>query len=652
MTSAFEAAGEQPAAVSTCSGRPLTLDGWGTGPQAGPSERDALLARARETDSGRQLQRCFPRWSMALEHLSWRALRALAADQPVDPSDPDAWRTRDEAALGVLRRHGLTRTNPGHLTITAVDALIAGQAAADRAAGLDWTTVTAPASRLDEALRRAHARLPIDLSDPGVFAHVGAQRRALAARLGLAAGQADDLSRWALACPGQFDASDLRCWRIASASWLALADEQLDPVDRVERPVGLFVVPAAHRRRLAALPRALARRHPADRRARRPARTRPARRHDPRRPSARARRARQRAHAARRTEGAARQRRPARPRALARARADRLARRAARQARPLGTPARPAPHATSTPAAPNRSSSACGSSRSPPAASPSAGSAPARRDDRHAQRSAVMELGEAIQTAVDARAAAAAVHRGGRTAQGHRADRADEGTPRHADHHHQRRAVGVDPAPGRRAGDQPAARAQERRGERDAGRRRPPGGADDARAAARRRPRAARPPAADRRAQGRRLRRRRLAGRFRQDRFDRPRARPPGRHDAAATSDGGGRGPAAVAVARRAATRRPGTRAAAAGPEPGRARARRPPVGGRAGPRVRPRAGRPAGRDAGRQQPARPPPRRARGHPLAPAGRRRGAALRQPRHRGPPGAAARAHEQRRPTAGC
>ena len=56
--------------------------------------------------------------------------------------------------------------------------------------------------------------------------------------------QADDLSRWALACPGQFDASDLRCWRIASASWLALADEQLDPVDRVERPVGLFVVPA------------------------------------------------------------------------------------------------------------------------------------------------------------------------------------------------------------------------------------------------------------------------------------------------------------------------------------------------------------------------------------------------------------------------
>ena len=178
--------------------------------------------------------------------MSRRGLRDLAAGKPVNPSDPDAWRTRDEAALGVLRRHGVTRTNPAHLTTTAVDALIAGQIEADRAAGLDWTTVTVPAGRLDEQLRRAHDRLPIDLSDPGVFAHVGAQRRALATRLGLAAAQADDLSRWALACPGQFDPSDLRCWRIASATWLALADEQLDPVEHVERPVGLFVVPAVN----------------------------------------------------------------------------------------------------------------------------------------------------------------------------------------------------------------------------------------------------------------------------------------------------------------------------------------------------------------------------------------------------------------------
>src|SRR5919201_62731 len=51
-------------------------------------------------------------------------------------------------------------------------------------------------------------------------------------------------SRWVLAHPDAFDPSDLRCWRIASPTWLALADEQLDPVDRVERPVGMFVVPA------------------------------------------------------------------------------------------------------------------------------------------------------------------------------------------------------------------------------------------------------------------------------------------------------------------------------------------------------------------------------------------------------------------------
>ena len=58
--------------------------------------------------------------------------------------------------------------------------------------------------------------------------------------------QADDLSRWVLAHPEQFDASDLRCWRIGSDTWLALADERLEPVGTVERPVGLFVVPAVY----------------------------------------------------------------------------------------------------------------------------------------------------------------------------------------------------------------------------------------------------------------------------------------------------------------------------------------------------------------------------------------------------------------------
>ena len=110
-------------------------------------------------------------------------MRRLADNQPVDPNDPDAWRSRDEHAHAVLRRHGLTTLNAGRLTMAAVGALIDGQARADRDAGLDWTTVTVPAARLDERLRRAHARLPIALDDPAVYAHRDDQRRALADRL-------------------------------------------------------------------------------------------------------------------------------------------------------------------------------------------------------------------------------------------------------------------------------------------------------------------------------------------------------------------------------------------------------------------------------------------------------------------------------------
>jgi hypothetical protein len=68
--------------------------------------------------------------------------------------------------------------------------------------------------------------------------------RSLARPLGLEDDRADDLSRWVLAHADQFDAADLRCWRIGSDTWLSLAGEQLGSVDRVERPVGVFVVPA------------------------------------------------------------------------------------------------------------------------------------------------------------------------------------------------------------------------------------------------------------------------------------------------------------------------------------------------------------------------------------------------------------------------
>jgi len=240
MTHTSHAADVAPAAASTSSGRDLNLPGWDGGPDR---ERDRLIVQARSTDAVRQLQRCFPRWARAFEHLSSRALVRLANNEPVDPNDRDAWRTADEHAQAVLRRHGIT-LNPRHLTLAAIQTLIDGQACADADAGLDWTRTTAPASQLDEKLRRAHATLPVDLSDPAVFGDVGAQRHALASRLGLPAGQADDLSRWVLAHPDQFDPAQLRCWRIASPTWLQVAGEQLEAVDRVQRPVALFVMPA------------------------------------------------------------------------------------------------------------------------------------------------------------------------------------------------------------------------------------------------------------------------------------------------------------------------------------------------------------------------------------------------------------------------
>jgi hypothetical protein len=243
MTDLSDAAGAGPAAVSTSSGGALSLPGWGGRPDSERVERDRLIAQARSTDAARQLQRCFPRWGQAFEHLSWRSLVRLATNKPVDPNERDAWHTTDEHAQAVLRRHGIA-LNPRCLTLAAITALTDGQARADTDAGLDWTQVTAPASQLDEKLRRAHATLAVDLSDPAVFGDVGAQRRALATRLALPGGQADDLSRWVLAHPDQFDPSELRCWRIASPTWLALAGERLAAVSRVERPVALFVMPA------------------------------------------------------------------------------------------------------------------------------------------------------------------------------------------------------------------------------------------------------------------------------------------------------------------------------------------------------------------------------------------------------------------------
>src|SRR5881397_3500824 len=149
------------------------------------ADREPLARQARDTDAGRQLLRCFPRWRQALDHLRWAALVRLARNESVDPNDPDTWGGRDQHAHAVLRRHGIGSVAPTRLTLAAVGRLIDAQAIADRAVGLDWTRVTAPARGLDALLRRAHAQLGIDLDDPSIWTRRADQRDALARRLGL-----------------------------------------------------------------------------------------------------------------------------------------------------------------------------------------------------------------------------------------------------------------------------------------------------------------------------------------------------------------------------------------------------------------------------------------------------------------------------------
>ena len=222
----------------------------------------------------------------------------------MDPNDPDVWRSRDEHAQAILRRHGVAKLSAGRLTLAAIGELIAGQAQADRDAGLDWSTIAVPPASLDEPLRRAHSRLAISLEDPAIYAHRGDQRHALSRTLGVSGEQADDLSRWVLTHPDQYQPDDVRCWRIGSRTWLELCEEQLPAVDRVERPVGLFVVPGRARARgVAADAGALTRRDPAAGLARRDARARPPLRRAPGRSGAAAARAGQPADAARRPEG-------------------------------------------------------------------------------------------------------------------------------------------------------------------------------------------------------------------------------------------------------------------------------------------------------------------------------------------------------------
>ena len=572
-----------------------------------------------------------------LDHVRLGALRALAANRPVDPNDPDVWSSRDEHAQAVLRRHGLTQLSAGRLTLAAIGEVIAGQAQADRDAGLDWDTIAVPPACLDEPLRRAHSRLAISLEDPAIYAHRADQRHALSRSLGVSGEQADELSRWVLTHPDQFNADDVRCWRIGSRTWLELCDEQLPAVDRVERPVGLFVLPAVHAGegwqltpvlsldairllvslggtlerdlRSAALPTAAV---PGllERINLRTLHAGPKECLDS---------AGQLAQELRRELGqpiaaaVPREKRDRWGRLLARRRSYRGpggVRVAEVELRAVTFPAR-------------------GFSQRRLGAAP--------RDDRYGQFSAVVDLGEAVQTAVERElplllSTEAAGHLKDTVRVGRMKGRPGVLTVTTSDglSASTRRLVAEQAVSELRALKRARAGVTLDAGARQAVRMTLARPLDDD-------PVLARPPARDGGAEGRRLGRRRVSGRHRQDDQHRAGARAPRDHAAPVPGTHRCRGQAARPVARGAHTRRARPRPTAAGTERRALGDLRRPAGGPPDPPVRSPARRAPRRRARGQQRARPLPGGAAGDPLARADRRRGAPLRQPGDRGAPG---------------
>ena len=105
MTDVTSEAAGTPAAASTFSGQALSLPGWN---QPTPSERERLIAQARETDATRQRQRCFPRWSKAHNHLAWQALVRVACQRAGRPQRHGRVEEPRRAGPSAAGRHGLT----------------------------------------------------------------------------------------------------------------------------------------------------------------------------------------------------------------------------------------------------------------------------------------------------------------------------------------------------------------------------------------------------------------------------------------------------------------------------------------------------------------------------------------------------------------
>src|SRR5947209_19231939 len=104
MNDALRAAATQAAAPDHEDGS--SAHAWWLGPTGRTLERERLEHRAAQTDATAQLRRCFPDWRSPLEQLSSQALGRLAGNEPIDPNDPDAWRSHDAHAQAVLHRHG------------------------------------------------------------------------------------------------------------------------------------------------------------------------------------------------------------------------------------------------------------------------------------------------------------------------------------------------------------------------------------------------------------------------------------------------------------------------------------------------------------------------------------------------------------------
>ena len=213
-------------------------------------ERERLETRARGTEATSQLLRCFPGWTRALEQLTFRTLERLAAQRAGRPQRPGrVAQPRRAGAGGASPPRPRPKLTATRLTSAAIAALIDGQAVADRDAGLDWSTVATPASALDERLGarpRDGCRSTSTTRRCGRTSSISGARSP--ARSGSTSDLADDLSRWVLANPSQFDAGDLRCWRIGSDTWLSLAGERLGAVGQ-GRAAGRPVRRAGDRRR-------------------------------------------------------------------------------------------------------------------------------------------------------------------------------------------------------------------------------------------------------------------------------------------------------------------------------------------------------------------------------------------------------------------